>query len=162
RMPPCNGSRCSQATSRRTGWRRRSSGTRTGGRTGASARWARKRNEARFRMLLLPHPRNTVEGVSSGRTPMRCAVCLAGLVLLAGGALVRGADDIVPEGPKLEKLWGEGTFTEGPAYGPDGFVYFSDIGNRMSAMPNKRAASVTRMKPWEKAKWLRTFTGRSV
>jgi sugar lactone lactonase YvrE/pimeloyl-ACP methyl ester carboxylesterase len=33
--------------------------------------------------------------------------------------------------PKLEKLWSEGDFTEGPAYGPDGCVYFSDIGNRI-------------------------------
>jgi gluconolactonase len=35
---------------------------------------------------------------------------------------------IVPEGAKLEKLWGEGSFTEGPAYGPDACIYFSDIG----------------------------------
>jgi gluconolactonase len=38
--------------------------------------------------------------------------------------------DIVPEGAKVEKLWSDGTFTEGPAYGPDHCVYFSDIGNR--------------------------------
>jgi gluconolactonase len=31
---------------------------------------------------------------------------------------------------KIEKLWGEGEFTEGPAEGPDG-IYFSDIGNRI-------------------------------
>ncbi|MFL5241110.1 MAG: SMP-30/gluconolactonase/LRE family protein [Gemmataceae bacterium] len=40
---------------------------------------------------------------------------------------------IVPEGAKLEKLWGDGEFTEGPAYGPDGRVFFSDIGNRIMA-----------------------------
>ena len=40
-------------------------------------------------------------------------------------------NSIVPEGAKLEKLWGEGEFTEGPAYGPGGCVYFSDIGNRI-------------------------------
>ena len=34
-------------------------------------------------------------------------------------------------GAKLEKLWSEGEFTEGPAEGPDGCVYFSDIGNRI-------------------------------
>ncbi len=38
---------------------------------------------------------------------------------------------LVPEGARLEKLWGEGEFTEGPALGPDGCVYFSDIGNRI-------------------------------
>lgn len=34
-------------------------------------------------------------------------------------------------GPKLEKLWSEGDFTEGPALGPDWCIYFSDIGNRI-------------------------------
>ncbi|MBI3823347.1 MAG: SMP-30/gluconolactonase/LRE family protein [Planctomycetes bacterium] len=40
-------------------------------------------------------------------------------------------DTIVPKDAKLEKLWGDGEFTEGPAYGPDRCVYFSDIGNRI-------------------------------
>lgn len=31
--------------------------------------------------------------------------------------------------PSLEKLWGEGEFTEGPAAAVDGSIYFSDIGN---------------------------------
>jgi gluconolactonase len=56
--------------------------------------------------------------------------------LLAAGLLAAAADDparnpIVPEAARLEKVWGEGTFTEGPAYGPDGCIYFSDIGNRI-------------------------------
>jgi gluconolactonase len=37
----------------------------------------------------------------------------------------------VAPGAKLEKLWADGEFTEGPAEGPDGSVYFSDIGNRI-------------------------------
>jgi gluconolactonase len=37
-------------------------------------------------------------------------------------------DGIVPPGAKVEKVWGDGAFTEGPAYGPGGCVYFSDIG----------------------------------
>lgn len=41
------------------------------------------------------------------------------------------APSLVADGAKLEKLWGEGEFTEGPAYGPDHCVYFSDIGNRI-------------------------------
>lgn len=41
------------------------------------------------------------------------------------------AGGIVPAGAKLEKLWSEGEFTEGPAYGPDRCIYFSDIGNRI-------------------------------
>lgn len=44
-----------------------------------------------------------------------------------------GAEDksFVAPGSKLEKLWGEGEFTEGPVEGPDGGIYFSDIGNRI-------------------------------
>lgn len=32
---------------------------------------------------------------------------------------------------KLEKLWGEGEFTEGPTAAPDGAILFSDIGDRI-------------------------------
>ncbi len=56
------------------------------------------------------------------------------IVLLLGGwgALARAADaPIIPPGARVEKLWGEGEFTEGPAHGPDGCIYFSDIGNRI-------------------------------
>lgn len=37
----------------------------------------------------------------------------------------------VAPGAKIEKLWSEGEFTEGPVEGPDGGIYFSDIGNRI-------------------------------
>lgn len=40
-------------------------------------------------------------------------------------------NSIVDKTAKLEKLWGEGEFTEGPAYGPDHAIYFTDIGNRI-------------------------------
>jgi sugar lactone lactonase YvrE len=36
-------------------------------------------------------------------------------------------DEIVAIGAELELLWGEGSFTEGPAVAPDGTVYFTDI-----------------------------------
>src|SRR5258707_12774011 len=39
--------------------------------------------------------------------------------------------EYVPEGTKLELLWAEGEFTEGPALAPDGAIVFSDIGNRI-------------------------------
>jgi hypothetical protein len=53
-------------------------------------------------------------------------------------AFPAAADDnpIVPDGAKLEKLWSEGEFTEGPAQGPDWCIYFSDIGNSMPALLN--------------------------
>jgi gluconolactonase len=50
---------------------------------------------------------------------------------VAGLPAVGAESPVVPEGAKLEKLWGEGEFTEGPAQGPDGCIYFSDIGNRI-------------------------------
>lgn len=39
-------------------------------------------------------------------------------------------DSIVPKDARVEFLWGEGAFTEGPTLGPNGVIYFSDIGNR--------------------------------
>lgn len=42
-----------------------------------------------------------------------------------------GAVAILPPGARLEKLWSEGEFTEGPAAAPDGAILFSDIGNRI-------------------------------
>jgi gluconolactonase len=53
---------------------------------------------------------------------------IAFALLLAPGAEEKS---FAAPGAKLEKLWGEGEFTEGPAEGPDGCVYFSDIGNRI-------------------------------
>jgi gluconolactonase len=57
---------------------------------------------------------------------------LAGWLVCASVAFAQESATIVPKsGTKLEKLWGEGDFTEGPAHGPDGCIYFSDIGNRI-------------------------------
>src|SRR5580693_6395237 len=56
----------------------------------------------------------------------------AALAILIGVAFAPAADNpILPEGAKWEKLWSEGEFTEGPAYGADACIYFSDIGNRI-------------------------------
>src|SRR5688572_26772966 len=40
---------------------------------------------------------------------------------------VQGDPSIVAPGARLERLFGDGFFTEGPAQAPDGSVYFSDI-----------------------------------
>jgi len=40
-------------------------------------------------------------------------------------------EKIVLPGAKLELLWSEGTFTEGPAAMSDDLILFSDIGNRI-------------------------------
>lgn len=38
---------------------------------------------------------------------------------------------LVPTDRRLEQLWGEGEFTEGPALAPDGSILFSDIGTKI-------------------------------
>jgi gluconolactonase len=53
------------------------------------------------------------------------------VVLIASPFLFGDENPIIPAAAKLEKLWSDGSFTEGPAYGPGGCVYFSDIGNRI-------------------------------
>jgi len=49
----------------------------------------------------------------------------------------------VAPGARLEKLWGDGEFTEGPAEGPDSAVYFSDIGNRIMRFDPKTGKTTT-------------------
>jgi gluconolactonase len=41
-------------------------------------------------------------------------------------AVLTYSQQIIPNGAKLEKVFGEGFFTEGPAEAPDGSIYFSD------------------------------------
>jgi gluconolactonase len=57
------------------------------------------------------------------------------LILIASCALAGGAQentaDVIAPGAKLERLWGEGSFTEGGALAGDGSILFSDIGNRI-------------------------------
>ncbi len=55
-------------------------------------------------------------------------IVIATALLLTAGAEEKS---FVAPGAKIEKLWSEGEFTEGPVEGPDGCVYFSDIGNRV-------------------------------
>ncbi|MSR29878.1 MAG: SMP-30/gluconolactonase/LRE family protein [Gemmataceae bacterium] len=40
-------------------------------------------------------------------------------------------ESFFPKDARVERVWTGGEFTEGPAYGPDHCVYFSDIGNRI-------------------------------
>ena len=53
--------------------------------------------------------------------------------------------EIVPDDARLETLWTEGEFTEGPAAAADGTIFFSDIGNRIYRFdPRTSAVSVYR------------------
>jgi gluconolactonase len=58
-------------------------------------------------------------------------ILAAGVLLCAGMPLAANDDAIIAKGARLEKLWSDAEFTEGPAYGPDRCIYFSDIGNRI-------------------------------
>jgi gluconolactonase len=60
---------------------------------------------------------------------MRCSVAF--LIMIVAPGFSQAQDMIIPAGHKVEKLWGDGDFTEGPAQGPGGFIYFTDIGNRI-------------------------------
>jgi gluconolactonase len=55
------------------------------------------------------------------------------LLSLALGYPQADADvtDVIAPGATLEKVWGEGAFTEGGAQDTDGSILFSDIGNRI-------------------------------
>jgi len=54
-------------------------------------------------------------------------VISAMLVVFAPALLLTQDPSIVAPGATLERLFGDGFFTEGPAQAPDGSVYFSDI-----------------------------------
>ena len=49
-------------------------------------------------------------------------------------------DSIVPSEAKLELLWSEGEFTEGPVAAGDGAILFSDIGDRILRLDPKTKA----------------------
>jgi gluconolactonase len=62
---------------------------------------------------------------------MRWALSVLSILLVATATPAAEENPLVEPGAKLEKLWADGEFTEGPALGPDGCIYFSDIGNRI-------------------------------
>ncbi len=70
---------------------------------------------------------------------MRLTALFASLLLVAGPAL---AEPIFPAGTPPEELWNSGEFTEGVAAGPDGKIYFSDIG-----IAGTRAGTIVRFDP---------------
>ena len=67
------------------------------------------------------------------------------LALLMAAAPESTSSDVVAPGAKIEKLWGEGVFTEGGALGRNGVILFSDIGERiMQFDPATKAVTVYR------------------
>ena len=58
-----------------------------------------------------------------------CGFLLCAYQVNAANFRPTAQNSIIPKDAKVEFLWGEGEFTEGPTLGPDGVIYFSDIGN---------------------------------
>jgi gluconolactonase len=72
--------------------------------------------------------------------------------VVAAGALAdafepTAQDKVVPADSNLEKLWGEGEFTEGPALAPDGSILFSDIGTTIFRFDPKTGKTDVFRKP---------------
>ncbi len=63
-------------------------------------------------------------------------------------------DDLLAPGAKVEKLWGEGAFTEGGALAEDGSILFSDIGDRILRYDPKANAVTTFRDPSGRANGL--------
>src|SRR5438046_1103902 len=85
--------------------------------------------------------------------------------LLAALALPVAAEDppFVAPGAKLEKLWSEGEFTEGPVEGPDGCVYFDSIGNRIMKFDPKTGKTTAFRDPSGRSNGLKfDATGRLI
>src|SRR4051794_33936053 len=83
----------------------------------------------------------------SGVRPMFMSLMVLGFALQVSGAAGddRATTEVVAPGATLEKLWGEGTFTEGGALAEDGAILFSDIGDRIMRFdPATRAVTVFR------------------
>ena len=70
---------------------------------------------------------------------------LLALTFLAppGAAELPGPGGLLAPGATLEKLWGEGEFTEGGALAADGALLFSDIGDRVMRFDPKTRAVTT-------------------
>jgi gluconolactonase len=63
-------------------------------------------------------------------------------------------EDVITPGAKLEKLWSEGSFTEGGALAGDGSILFSDIGDRIMRYDPKTGVVTVFREPSGKANGL--------
>jgi len=65
---------------------------------------------------------------------MLTSICIAALAI---GFPQDDSSAVIAQGAKLEKVWGEGEFTEGGALDENGSILFSDIGNRIMRFDSK-------------------------
>jgi gluconolactonase len=89
------------------------------------------------------------------------ASILIRLVILAVGLPQEDSEstNVVAPGTKLEKVWGDGSFTEGGALDQDGSILFSDIGNRILRFDPNTGKSTVFREPSGRANGL-IFDGR--
>jgi len=81
--------------------------------------------------------------------------CFLLLTIIAADDFRPAAQDkIVPAGAKLELVWGEGEFTEGPALAADGSILFSDIGESIYRYDPKTGKTVLFRRPSGRANGL--------
>lgn len=85
---------------------------------------------------------------------MRTAI-LSCLAFMAYPVNAADLPSFTAPGAKLEKLWGEGVFTEGATEGPDGWIYFSDIGHRIMKYDPKAGQTVVHREVSGKANGLK-------
>jgi len=78
------------------------------------------------------------------------------LMTLASAPSQENADPagVAAPGAKLEKIWGEGSFTEGGALDQDGSILFSDIGNRIMRFDAKTGRTTVFREPSGRANGL--------
>jgi gluconolactonase len=93
-------------------------------------------------------------GLRDDAVGLRCVLVRMGATGIAVGAAA-SADEfeptaqekIVPADARLERLWAEGEFTEGPALAPDGSILFSDIGTTIFRFDTKSGQTAAFRKP---------------
>ncbi len=90
---------------------------------------------------------NVTANRRSGRREPAARTNFARLQTVAGEFHPTAQGEIVPPGSKLERLWAEGDFTEGPALAPDGSIIFSDIGTTMYRYDPKSGQTAVFRKP---------------
>jgi len=69
------------------------------------------------------------------------------IAVLAVGFFQEDSASVIAPGAKLEKLWGDGEFTEGGALADDGAILFSDIGNRIMRFDPKTGKTTVFREP---------------
>jgi gluconolactonase len=66
---------------------------------------------------------------------------------LAIGYVQDDSSNVIAPGAKVEKVWGDGEFTEGGALAADGSILFSDIGNRIMRFDPKTGQTTVFREP---------------